>query len=70
VSAAFNLGTAELAAQAAGENAPAKRCRCTGAESPECHDNTCVFAGHEGGYCIQCEDEDDPERAYESDDDD
>jgi hypothetical protein len=48
--------------------APAKRCRCTGAESPECHDNTCAMAGHEGGYCIQCEDEDDPERAYEDDD--
>ena len=49
--------------------APAKRCACTGAESPECHE-LCPMAGHEGGVCMQCEGEDDIERAYEEDDDD
>lgn len=46
----------------------AVQCRCTGAESPECHE-VCVYAGHEGGVCIQCEGDDDAERAYEENDD-
>lgn len=37
---------------------PVKRCVCTGAESPECHE-ICVYAGHEDGICEQCATEED-----------